>query len=98
MALSEGLIFPEPRAPTLHFNSDLIPAGRRKAIHGDGVVCQVRFEPRLVAKDKSRPRYTGVLANGGDSAILRFSSVLDPSGRLTAHTSTAAAVVRGVIC
>ena len=84
--LSEGLIFTESMVPTVAFNSDLIPAGRRKAVHGDGVVCKVRFRPRRLAKDMDKPYYTGVLAQGGDSAIMRLSSVLDPSGQLIIHS------------
>ena len=85
--LSDGLIFKESFVPTLHFNSDLIPAGRRKAIHGDGVVCKVRVRVRRMAKDEGRPSYTGVLGRGSDTAILRLSSVLDPSGQLFAQSA-----------
>ena len=79
--LSEGLIFTESMVPTVEFNSDLIPKGRRKAVHGDGVVCQARLRLRRLAKDLDRPWYTGVLSRGSDTVILRLSSVLDPIGR-----------------
>ena len=48
-------------------------------MHGDGVVCGVVLE---VDEDVDNP-YTGIFRTGSDTAILRFSSVLDPVGQFS---------------
>ena len=76
--LSEGLIFKESMDPTVHYQSDFMPRGRRKAVHGDGVVCQVTLE---IDEDNDDNPYTGILRTGSTTAILRLSSTVDPSGQ-----------------
>ena len=63
--------------PTVHFQSDFIPLGHQKAVHGNGVVCQVRLV--IEPCEEGRGRYTGLLAEGGEYAVLRMSSVLNPA-------------------
>ena len=77
MPLSQGLIFTESMLPTVTFQSDFTPLGRQKAVHGDGVVCGVRLE--IDEDARSKLSYTGLLWHGSDTAVLRLSSVLDPS-------------------
>ena len=74
--LSTGLIFTESMDPTVHFQSDFMPAGRQKAVHGAGVVCRVRLH---IEPDNPLNAYTGLLQSGSETAVLRLSSVLDPS-------------------
>jgi hypothetical protein len=76
VALSTGLIFTESMDPTVHFQSDFMPAGRQKAVHGDGVVCTVRLH---IDNDNALNQYTGLLQSGSETAVMRLSSVLDPT-------------------
>jgi len=70
--------------PTVHHRGDFIPMGRRKAVHGGGVVaqCELRMADYYAnggSAFASQP-YTGVLTPGriNKNIIMRFSSVLDP--------------------
>jgi len=56
---------------TFHVNSDVMPAGRKKVIHGVGAVCKFNME---ISKDSP---YTGVFAAGTTAhGLIRMGSAL----------------------
>lgn len=68
-----SLVFQESMDPVVHHQSDFMPANRLKVTHSSGVVCKIKLE---INKDASP--YTGILKNGAEYGVLRWSSTVDP--------------------
>lgn len=70
-----GKVLVESMQPTVSYVSDELPEGRTKVIHSVAVMAQARWVAFA-------GNYTGILGQGADNLLLRFSSAGEPNTTL----------------